>query len=135
MKKITVINFWTFDILHPWHVFFLEESKKQGDILITIIARDKNVEKLKHKTPINREELRLENIEKLKIADKVELGSEENPLEMLEKYNPDIICLGYDQKGFLDKVYSFLKKRNIKIKRIAPYKETIYKSSLLQNNI
>ena len=36
----------TFDILHPGHLYYLEESKKMGDELWAIVARDANV---KHK--------------------------------------------------------------------------------------
>ena len=33
----------TFDILHPGHLFYLEESKKLGDELWVIVARERNV--------------------------------------------------------------------------------------------
>ncbi len=47
----------TFDLLHPGHIYYLEESKKLGDELWVIVARDMNV---KHKPrPIIPEEQRL----------------------------------------------------------------------------
>ncbi len=126
-KKI-VISFGTFDIFHPWHKYFLKEAKKLWDKLITIIARDKNVEKLKWKKPKNNENFRLLQVKKSNIADKVLLGDKENPLKWIDFYKPDIICLGYDQKGFSE----LLKKyKNIKIVRIWAFKEDIYKSSKL----
>ena len=33
----------TFDLLHPGHLYYLEESKKLGDELWVIVARDANV--------------------------------------------------------------------------------------------
>jgi len=130
--KTIVITFWTFDILHPWHIYFLSEARKYWDILVTIVARDTNVIKFKKIAPVNDENMRLKNLKDSNIADIVELGDEKNPTKWIEFYNPSIICLGYDQKGFLQDVSSFLEKRSITVKKIWAFKEDIYKSSLLR---
>ena len=44
-----VMCFGTFDKLHPGHRYYLSESKKQGDYLIVVVARDQNVLKIKNK--------------------------------------------------------------------------------------
>ena len=41
----TVMTFGTFDLAHPGHIFYLNEAKKLGDKLITVIARDANLKK------------------------------------------------------------------------------------------
>jgi FAD synthetase len=46
-KKRVVMTFGTFDLLHPGHLHYLSEAKKLGDYLITIVARDATVERLK----------------------------------------------------------------------------------------
>lgn len=134
-KNITVMTFWTFDILHPWHIFFLNEAKKYGDKLITIVARDENVVKFKKQTPLNNENIRLKNVENLSIASELRLGDKKNPLFWIQYYHPDIICLGYDQKWFLNLANDYIMKENIKIKRIDSFKENIYKSSLLRKEM
>ena len=61
------------------------------------------------------------------------LGNLGDKYDIIEDINPDIICLGYDQTHFVDKLESELKKRkiNAEIVRIKSYKEDVYKSSSL----
>ncbi len=130
-EEIIVMSFGTFDILHPWHKYFLNEAKKYSDKFVIIIARDKNVEKLKAKTPKNNELKRLSNVKKLWIWDEVLLWDEKNPLKWIDFYKPKIIALGYDQVWFSD----FLKDyKEISIIRIWSFKEDIYKSSKLRKD-
>ena len=41
MRRVVATG--TFDLLHPGHVFYLEESARLGDELHVIVARDVNV--------------------------------------------------------------------------------------------
>jgi len=119
--------FGTFDIIHPGHLFLLKEAKKMGDQLIVVIARDQTVNEIKKIKSKNKEKDRLKNINDLKIADKVILGNEGDKYQVIRDEKPDVIALGYDQSAFtqgLTKNFS-----EIKIVRLKPYKEDIYKSS------
>ena len=126
MKK--VLTFGTFDLAHPGHISYLEEAKTHGDYLITIIARDKNLKK----DVINSEEKRLKQIKKLNIANEVVLGSLESKLDVIHKYKPDIICLGYDQKADEAKLAEI---SNAKIIRCKSFKPHVFKSKILKKNI
>ena len=85
----------TFDLLHPGHLLYLESSKKLGDELVVIVARDVNV---KHKPkPIVPEDQRLRMVQALKIVDLAILGDEKKILRPIEQLRPDIITLGFDQ--------------------------------------
>ena len=85
----------TFDILHPGHLLYLEESRALGDELVVVVARDVNV---KHKPkPIIPEEQRLMMVTALKIVDLAVLGHETDFIIPVEQLRPDIITLGYDQ--------------------------------------
>jgi FAD synthetase len=132
-----VIAFGTFDILHKGHIDFLHQAKNHGDYLIVVIARDKIVEKIKGKLPQNNEKKRLAGIKKTVLADKVILGHLADMYAAIKKYKPDIICLGYDQKAFVDnleeKLFSFGLK-NVRIVRASAYKPDIYKSSRLKRS-
>ncbi len=119
--------FGTFDILHPGHLFVFNEAKKLGDILVVVVARDSTVTTVKNITTQNDEQTRVNNIIDLQIADKVILGNPGDKYQVVREENPDMIALGYDQIAFTeDLIKSF---PNIKIVRLPPYKEDIYKSS------
>ena len=74
-------------------------------------------------------------VKKCRLADKVVLGNLNNYLTYILKEKPDIIALGYDQKEYVKELRKDLKNKkiNIKIIRLKPYKEHIYKNYLLNN--
>ena len=85
----------TFDLLHPGHLFYLEQSKALGDELLVIVARDANVQ---HKpSPIIPQEQRLLMVSTLKMVDRAILGDETDIFRPIEDLKPDVITLGYDQ--------------------------------------
>ncbi len=128
-----VLSFWTFDKLHLWHKFYLEQAKRYWDKLVTIVAKSKNVEKFKWKKPKLSEKDRLEAIRKSNISDIVHIWDTNNPLKWLDLYDPKIICLWYDQESFVEKLKNYIKEKklNIKVVRIPPYKQWKFKSSIL----
>jgi len=132
MKKIIV--FGSFDILHKGHFYFLKQAKSYGNYLIVVLARDKTIEQLKNRKPLNNEKKRKANLEKIDIVDKVLLGNLKDKYKVIEEQKPDIICLGYDQKFFVNSLKQELAKRNLNIKivKLKPYKPEIYKSSKLK---
>ncbi|HPC34715.1 MAG TPA: adenylyltransferase/cytidyltransferase family protein [Candidatus Absconditabacterales bacterium] len=135
MKK--VITFGAFDLVHEGHKFFLEEAKKYGDFLITIVARDKTIQKVKGKAPLHKEQKRLKDIQSLGIADIVELGHQADMMFAIKKHKPDIVAIGYDQNSFIYELSKFLKENKLKtnVVTIDPYKENIYKSSKLKKQL
>jgi len=131
-----VITFGTFDIFHPGHAYYLRKAKKLGNYLVTIVARDETVKKVKERAPEQNEEERVENIQKYKTADKVMLGSLGNKYEVIKECCPDIIALGYDQEVDEEELKNKLEELGLghcKIKRIKAFKPEIYKSSKLKN--
>lgn len=127
MRK--VMAFGTFDLLHKGHLYYLQSAKQQGDFLIVVVARDKNVAKFKGKAPIEDETKRLANIKKLEFVDTAVLGSPDDMYSVIDKAAPDIVCLGYDQKS----LNLELMRPSVKIVRIDAYKPEKYKSSVLRN--
>ena len=85
----------TFDILHPGHLYYLEESRNLGDELVVIVARDTNV---KHKPrPILPEDQRLRVVRALRPVDHALLGDLYDMFRPIEELRPDIITLGFNQ--------------------------------------
>lgn len=135
MKMIKVLTFGTYDIFHPGHEHHLKKSKDYGDELFVVIARDETVKIVKGKYPKNNEQKRLKVIENLPFVTKVFLGNLGDKYKIVEEINPDIICLGYDQNSFTEKLPEELEKRNIKSKIIKfekGHKPHIYKSSKMK---
>ena len=64
-----------FDIIHPGHLHYLEESRRLGDELIVVVATDNTVRKRKHE-PITPEKMRVELVAALKPVDMAILGRE-----------------------------------------------------------
>jgi FAD synthetase len=106
----------TFDLIHPGHGYYLEESKKLGgedSRLVVVIARDATV-RAKKRVPIVPEKQRREVVTMLKPVDEAYLGSETDMFQIVEELNPDIISIGPDQKFDLDWLREELKVRNLK---------------------
>lgn len=93
-KKIVTCN-GVFDILHIGHVKFLEEAKKQGDILIVGLNSDSSVKKNKGpERPINNQENRAEMLVALECVDYVVIFDEEDPRRLLSIIKPDVHANG-----------------------------------------
>jgi FAD synthetase len=132
LKKVLV--FGTFDIFHKGHESFLHQAGKLGNFLVVVVARDKTVQKIKGKLPKNREKVRLEKIRASRLADRVILGNLGDKYKVIKKVQPDIICLGYDQRAYVNKLAGKLfafKMKNVKIERLKAFESDIYKSSKL----
>ena len=85
----------TFDILHPGHIYYLEESRKLGDELHVIVARDANV---RHKPrPVIGEAQRLRVIQSLRVVDHARLGDPTDMFRPIEEIDPAVITLGFNQ--------------------------------------
>jgi len=137
MKIKTVLTFGTFDLLHPGHLYYLQEAKKLGNKLVVIVATDYNVEKIKGKKPVNNQEHRKELVEALEIVDKAIVGFEDDMMKSVEKVRPEIVCLGYDQKPSNEELEKMFEEKGIKAKiaRAEPYREELYKSSKIREKV
>lgn len=90
----------TFDILHPGHIFYLNEARKLGGEdaeLMVVIATDKTVRNHK-RIPIIDQQQRAKMISAFKGVDEVFIGDEEDPFKIVKEQKPDIIAIGPDQK-------------------------------------
>lgn len=127
--------FGTFNGLHKGHLNFFKQAKNLSKIpfLIVSIARDKNVFKIKGKYPRKNEKQRMSLVKKCKLVDKVVLSGIKKHLSHIVKTHPDIIALGYDQNAYVENLKKDLKNKGVDVKvvRLKPFKEKIYKSHLL----
>lgn len=130
--KALIMGFGTFDGLHPGHLFYIGELRKQAKKLIIVIARDQNVKRFKGRLPYFNENTRMENVKKLDLADEVVLGSLEDFYEVIRTYQPNVLGFGYDQNVDEKKLKTIFPE--VEILRIDSYYPEKYKSSLLKKS-
>ncbi|MBC2855910.1 MAG: D-glycero-beta-D-manno-heptose 1-phosphate adenylyltransferase [Cetobacterium sp.] len=97
-KKVVFTN-GCFDILHVGHLTYLNEAKRQGDILIVGVNSDSSVKRLKGESrPINNEIDRSEMLCGLKAVDYTVIFEEDTPMEIIDDLKPSIHVKGGDYK-------------------------------------
>jgi FAD synthetase len=85
----------TFDLLHPGHVHYLEDAAARGDELHAIVARRTNVT---HKpAPVLCARQRRDMVAALDAVDEAHLGDPGDVFVPIERLDPDVIVLGFDQ--------------------------------------
>jgi len=95
-KKVVFTN-GCFDILHVGHVRYLQQARELGDILVVAVNTDSSVKVLKGPSrPIQNEQDRVEILSALSCVDFVTLFSEQTPLELIKKIQPDVLVKGGD---------------------------------------
>lgn len=118
-----------FDILHPGHLWYLEESAKLGDELYVIVARDANI---RHKPrPVIPEEQRLIMVSALSPVSCALLGDLEDMYRPIREIRPDIITLGCNQHFDPDELMRSLEHQGIpaQVIRISEYCCSAFTSS------
>ena len=110
----------TFDLLHPGHVHYLREAATFGDELHVIVARRCNVT---HKEPpILPDHQRREVVDAIDAVDEAHLGHESDIFVPIERIEPSVIVLGYDQHHDEEGVAAALEERGIdcRVERAGP---------------
>ncbi len=93
-KRVVFTN-GCFDLLHWGHIRFLEESKRQGDVLIVALDSDDSVRRVKGPCrPVIRQEQRLAMLAALEAVDYVTVFTSEQLPDILQTLKPDILTKG-----------------------------------------
>jgi len=145
-KQVVVLASGVFDVLHYGHVRFLEEAKKVGGKnarLVVIVARDSTVERLKGRKTVIPEHQRRALVEALKPVDEAILGYENADFkqsieQVIEKIQPNIIAIGYDQRDVESMAQDVVKKGKFKVRIVKVRKfgkEELNSSSKIKRKI
>jgi rfaE bifunctional protein kinase chain/domain/rfaE bifunctional protein nucleotidyltransferase chain/domain len=86
-----------FDIMHLGHIRHLNLAKKEGDILVVTITRDRHVKRGPGR-PIFNEHLRAETLASLEITDYVSIIDAPTAIEAIKILKPDVYVKGTDYK-------------------------------------
>jgi len=87
-----------FDLLHPGHVAYLEQSRSLGDALVVGVNTDDSVRRLNKGAlrPVTPEADRARVLAALTCVDRVVLFPEDTPLELITALQPDVLVKGGD---------------------------------------
>ena len=126
--------FGSFDVVHDGHRSLFKQAKRHGDKLIVVIARDDTYETLRHYKPLHDENERLQSVASEELVDEAILGERKDYYRVIRQHRPNIICLGYDQKDFIDDLEKqlALMKLDAKIIRLESYNPEKLKSSIIK---
>ena len=95
-KTIVVAN-GVFDLLHPGHIRYLQDARREGDALIVGINSDRSVREIKGPDkPITPEDERAEVLAALACIDAVVVFDEADPQRIIDRLQPDILVKGAD---------------------------------------
>ena len=91
---------WTngcFDILHVGHILYLQEARKQGDIMVVGLNSDASVSENKGpERPVVCERDRAQVLSALECVDYIIIFDEKTPMPLLKTLQPDVYAKGGD---------------------------------------
>lgn len=86
-----------FDLLHPGHVRYLEETRRLGDFLVIGLNSDNSARRLKGPSrPLQDEAARAAVLLALRSVDAVIRFDEDTPMNLIHALQPDILAKGGD---------------------------------------
>ena len=95
-KEIVFTN-GVFDLLHPGHVRYLRDARREGDALVVAVNSDRSVRAIKGPSrPLNPEHERAEVLAALACVDAVVVFDEDNPADIINRLQPDVLVKGAD---------------------------------------
>ena len=138
MAMTRIMVFGTFDMLHGGHADFFRQARSLGPdpYLIVSVARDAVARRIKGVRPRHSETERMILVEKHELVDEATLGDAVGYIEHIVAKRPDVIALGYDQRGeYVDMLEGDLQKAGlrVRIERMKAFRPREYKTSKLQD--
>jgi FAD synthetase len=135
----------TFDGLHLGHAFLLQFARRRGLALAkrqgrpgvhvsVVIARDESVRRIKGTPAQHSEQERRRLVAAMRDVDVAFLGFPNNFVRSVRRVDPDLVVLGYDQRGDWERI---LAEAGIeaKVVRCPAYEPDRLKSSVLRGEL
>lgn len=131
-----IMIFGTFDMIHAGHEDLFRQARALATdpYLIVSIATDRNVERIKGKKPGRSQSERRELVASNPLIDEAVIGNETGYIEHIAALKPDIIALGYDQRGeYVDNLEWHLTNAGLgaKVMRLRAFEPERFKTSKL----
>jgi rfaE bifunctional protein nucleotidyltransferase chain/domain len=95
--KDVVFTNGVFDLLHPGHVRYLQNARREGNALVVAVNSDRSVRAIKGPArPLNPEGERAEVLAALACVDAVVVFNEDHPQQIINRLEPDVLVKGAD---------------------------------------
>lgn len=95
-KEVVFTN-GVFDLLHPGHVRYLHDARREGDALVVAVNSDRSVHLIRGPSrPLNPDHERAEVLAALACVDAVVIFDQDNPQEIINRLQPDVLAKGAD---------------------------------------
>jgi D-beta-D-heptose 7-phosphate kinase/D-beta-D-heptose 1-phosphate adenosyltransferase len=99
-NKSIVFTNGCFDIIHPGHIYILEQAKSKGDILIIGLNSDLSIKSFKSQNrPICPETDRAYVLASLTCVDYIIIFNDDTPETLITEITPDVLVKGKDYQG------------------------------------
>ena len=108
-KKKIVLGHGGFDLLHYGHMYYLQQAKKLGDVLVVSVVTDKFIKKGPNR-PVFNEKVRSKSLAFLECVDYIVPCENIGPWEIMRKIKPHFYVKGEDTLSQLEKSDSGLNK-------------------------
>jgi cytidyltransferase-like protein len=95
--KVVVQSHGVFDLIHPGIVKHLNEARKQGDVLVVTVIKDRDVRRGPGR-PVFPEEFRAENVASLEQVSYACIVDDDKPFECVRMLEPDVFAKGQAYK-------------------------------------
>jgi len=105
-----------FEIIHPGHIYTVDQAKGLGDVLVAVVARDSTIRRRKGREPVAGEADRVGLLSSLRQVDAAILGVEGDIYRTLQKVGPDVVALGYDQHHAESEILSEAARRGMHLR-------------------
>ena len=132
-KEIIVFTNGCFDIIHPGHVYILEQAKAKGDILIVGLNSDFSIKNFKSSDrPICNQDDRAYVLAALTCVDHIIIFDEDTPEKLIIDITPDILVKGkdYESKQIAGSKHMIENDKSIELVEIIEGKST---SNIIKN--
>jgi D-beta-D-heptose 7-phosphate kinase/D-beta-D-heptose 1-phosphate adenosyltransferase len=98
--KNVVFTNGVFDLLHPGHIRYLQDARREGDAMIVAVNSDRSVRAIKGPPrPLTPEYERAEVLAALACVDAVVIFDEDTPQDIISRLQPDVLVKGADWKA------------------------------------
>ena len=125
--KTVVFTNGCFDLIHPGHIYILEQAKAEGDTLIVGLNSDESIKKFKSESrPICNQDDRAYVLSGLSCVDYIFIFNESTPEKLIMNISPDVLVKGkdYQIKDIAGSDFMLEKKKRIKLVDIIEEKST-----------
>jgi D-beta-D-heptose 7-phosphate kinase/D-beta-D-heptose 1-phosphate adenosyltransferase len=86
-----------FDLLHPGHIFLLEQARRSADRAMVGLNSDVSIRRIKRpQRPVQGEVARTTVLAAVESVDAVVIFPQDTPLELIEALQPDVLIKGKD---------------------------------------